>query len=113
MASRGPGAAAPACATASATPRPARGQYADALTSGRQAGEHAEQLAPALEVGGEVEVPGCPRCAELDLRAGALMGELAEAGGDDGRRRAGGGRVDRAAGVQGVGQPGPGDLREE
>src|SRR4051794_12625236 len=113
MASRGPGDGAPACAAASATPRPACRQHADALTRGRQSGEHAEQLAPALEVGGEVGVARGPRGAELDLGTGALVGELAEARGDDGRRGARGRRVDGTARVQGVGEPGPGDLREE
>src|SRR3954451_23810043 len=112
MASRGPGDGAPACAGTSATPRPACRQHADALTRGRQSGEHAEQLAPALEVGGEVEVAGRPRGPELDLGAGALVGELAEACGNDGRGGAGGRGVDGTARVEGVGEPGPGDLRE-
>src|SRR5687768_5116620 len=58
-------------------------------------------------------VEGGPRGAQLDLRAVALTGEFAEAGGEDLRRRARGGDVARAPRVERVDEPRPRDVGEE
>src|SRR3954466_3533424 len=62
---------------------------------------------------GDVRLERRPRGPQLDLRAVALGGELAESGGDDLGGRSGCGRVVRAPGVEGVDQPRPGHVREE
>ena len=55
----------------------------------------------------------CPGGAKLDLCAVALVGEFPVSGRDDLGGRAGCRGVLRAAGVEGIDQPGPGDIGEE
>ena len=63
--------------------------------------------------GADGGVEGRPRRAQLDLRAVALAGELAESGGEDLGRGAGCRDVPGAARVERIDQPRPGDIREE
>ena len=56
----------------------------------------ADQVAPALDVRGEVELGGRPGGAQLELGAVALPGEFAEAGREHLRRGAGRGSRSRA-----------------
>src|SRR5215207_3195446 len=89
----------------SVTRRSDVGEEPHGIGGGGQAGEQAEQLAPALDGRGDRVGRRGPGRTQFELRSVTLPGEIAESGGDDlgrgSRRRA----VDRRARREGVLEP--------